>query len=186
MIVQTDVYTTSIRISAVLASDLSSKAISWFGAGKFSHIDVLLPDGWYYGARSDDPLGYGKGVQKRPPRYLDDMRIRKQWIIEVPCTAHEAAMFYEFLYAQDDKKYDFSAIFGFATGRNWREDDSWFCSELATAAGCYAGILADVEANKVTPGMCATLYQQAAYARGGKLSCPGPYVPSTERLPLAA
>ena len=32
------------------------------------------------------------------------------------------------------KPYDFTALFGLALDRNWREDDSWFCSELVAAA----------------------------------------------------
>lgn len=41
-----------------------------------------------------------------------------------------------FAYAQTQigKKYDFSALFGFALDRNWRDTSKWFCSELVAAS----------------------------------------------------
>jgi uncharacterized protein YycO len=41
---------------------------------------------------------------------------------------------------QEGKRYDWTAILGLATNRNWREDDSWFCSELVAYSFEQAGI----------------------------------------------
>jgi hypothetical protein len=180
-----DIFTHSVRVSAVAATEPSSKGIEWFGGGGWSHIDIMLDDGYYFGARSDELAGCDAGVQVRPPWYLDEAKVETQWIIEIPCTAEEHRKWYEFLEKQEGKPYDSRAIWGFVFGRDWREDDSWFCSELATAVGEYSGILARLQArvSKVNPGFCAGLYQQTAYCRGGKPSCPHAYLPV---LPLAA
>lgn len=37
------------------------------------------------------------------------------------------------LKAQLGKKYDWTALLSWVVRRNWQEDDSWFCSELAEA-----------------------------------------------------
>ena len=62
--------------------------------------------------------------------------------------------FYAFLKTQIGKPYDHSAILGFALDRDWRQSDSWFCSELVAAAlekaGYFSFCLA-APANKITP-----------------------------------
>lgn len=66
----------------------------------------------------------------------------------------QSRAFYRFLRAQVGKPYDHSAIWGFASGRDWREDDSWICSELQAAALEHAGIVPNqlyLAANKITP-----------------------------------
>jgi len=64
--------------------------------------------------------------------------------------------FYSFLMSQIDKPYDKMAILGFIVGRNWKETDSWICSELQAAALEHAGICKFyVAANKISPDSLA-------------------------------
>jgi hypothetical protein len=143
-----------IRLQFVLGHALASAAIAWFSAGHFSHVDAVMPSGALLGSRSDGPGGTPKGVYARPAAY-EPWKLVVQ--INVPCTKTQEKKFYAFLRAQVGKPYDHTAIFAFAVNRNWRDDDSWFCSELITAAMEKAKIVPELylAANKVTPVACA-------------------------------
>lgn len=164
----------SIHLQFVLEDCLSSKVISWFSAGHFSHVDCII----YYpeivliglvGARSDRirtaSQSYPPGVHLRPFNYA-------KWIhravMEVPCTEEQKSRYHQFLYDQLGKPYDFSAIWGFLFNRDWRAPDSWICSELQCAAGEASGILPPLflPANKITPVACAVAFS----AVGGKIN----------------
>lgn len=55
--------------------------------------------------------------------------------------------------SQIGKKYDWTALIGFMLRRDWQEDDSWFCSELAAWAFQQAGtpLLRPEALHRVTP-----------------------------------
>jgi hypothetical protein len=127
----------------VLGSGISSRSIAWFSAGHFSHVDAVMPGGYLLGARSDRVGHRPPGVQVRPPAY-ETWKERVVMSLEVQET--KARAFFAFLNGQIGKPYDKTAIFGFAAGRDWREEDSWFCSELQTAA---------IEAANITPALYA-------------------------------
>lgn len=154
----------SITLQFVCEDALSSKAIAWFGAGHFSHVDCVLPDGTLLGARNDVTGGKPVGVQIRPPGY-DKFSTLVQ--IEVPCTEAQAKKYYAFLNAQLGKPYDSEAIYAFVVDRDWREPDSWICSELQSAAGEASGILTPLylDTDKITPVACALVFS----AVGGKV-----------------
>jgi hypothetical protein len=143
-----------IRLQFVRGGALSSAAIAWFGSGDFSHVDAVMPSGSLLGARSNRVGGAPPGVWARPAAY-EPWKLVVQ--INVPCTQEQEKKFYAFLRAQVSKPYDHTAIFAFAVNRDWREDDSWFCSELITAAMEKAKIVPPLylAANKVTPVACA-------------------------------
>ena len=71
----------------------------------------------------------------------------------MPASAAQESRYYGFLSRQIGKPYDKTAIWGFALGRDWRERDSWICSELQAAAAEYAGIFGELYSpvNKITP-----------------------------------
>jgi uncharacterized protein YycO len=151
-----------IRLQFVLGTGLASKAIAWFSAGKFSHVDTILESGMLLGARSDFVGGEPPGVRVRPQGY-------EKWDLQVVMTMavnpRLEELYYEFLNKQLGKPYDKTAIWGFAAGRDWREDDSWFCSELC-ASGLEETTVLPVlytPRNKVTPAALAT----AVSAAGG-------------------
>lgn len=111
-----------IRLQFSTESGILSEIIRTFDHGWCSHVDAILPDNTLLGARSDG------GVQIRPPNYTKFTRTQ---IVSIPI---DDKPFLEFLHAQVGKPYDSTAIFAFAFDRDWREDDSWFCSELQAAA----------------------------------------------------
>lgn len=146
----------SIRLQFSRQADPISSAIAWFTQGDLSHVDAVLPSGSLLGARSDKVGGIRPGVRMRPPHYTE-------WALtvtfEIPCTEAQALDFWGFLYNQIGKPYDTSAIWGFVFGRDWREQDSWICSELQAAALEHAGIAQPLylTANKISPNSLCLL-----------------------------
>jgi uncharacterized protein YycO len=136
---------------------LSSRAIAWFSAGHFSHVDAVLPDGRLLGARDDHVGGQPPGVRIRPPNYV---KWSRRVVMKVPASAEQTYKFYAFLRDQLGKPYDSEAIWAFAFNRDWRAPDSWICSELQSAAGEYSGLMPRLylAANKITPVACALAF----------------------------
>jgi hypothetical protein len=127
-----------------------SDVIAWFDHGHFSHVDCVMPDGTLLGARSDRYKDIKAGVQKRPRDYA---KFALVVTLAVEASPDQESKFYEFLYAQIGKSYDHAAIWGFAFDRDWRQLDSWICSELIAAALEFAGIVHALylSANKIAP-----------------------------------
>jgi uncharacterized protein YycO len=120
-----------VTIQLVTEDSFASKLIRYFTNSEFSHVDLVMPDGGLLGARLDG------GVQIRPDNYAKFTKLAR-FNIDLP--ADTAAKLFIFATAQVGKKYDSSGIINFFTqNRNWREDDSWFCSELIAAAFEHAG-----------------------------------------------
>lgn len=125
-----------IKLRFTREADLFSDIIAWFTQGKYSHVDCILPDGRALGARSDKVGNHAAGVWARPANYA---RFAVETVLELSMTTEEETRFYEFLKEQTGKPYDHIAIWGFIVGRQWREEDSWICSELIAAALEYSG-----------------------------------------------
>ena len=142
--------TESIKLQFVRENDLASRVIAWFSAGHFSHVDTVLDDGQLLGARDDSVGGKPPGVQIRPPGYAHFV---VRVVMAVPVTAEQKAAYLAFLCDQVGKPYDTEAIWAFLFNRNWREADSWICSELAAAGAEHAEIVPRLylAANKITP-----------------------------------
>lgn len=144
----------SMLITLLFSSgnDLSAGFIRWFGRGSpFSHVDVVWPDGRLFGARSDKIGGAQAGVQFRDSSYTDGLSVMRL-SLSAPEEVRQA--FYNFLLDQEGKPYDMTGIFAFVLDRDWQEDDSWFCSELITAALVQCGYFPYPLAaphNKITP-----------------------------------
>lgn len=112
-----------------------------------SHVEALMPDGTLLGAH------YDGGVMARPHDY-DAGRFTREEYREIAASPDETARFHDFLRAQIGKPYDVTAIAAFVLGRDWREQDSWFCSELIGAALAECGYFAHELAtsfNHITP-----------------------------------
>jgi hypothetical protein len=139
-----------LHLQFVAERALGSEAIGWFSAGHLSHVDAVLPDGMLLGARSDRVGGRPPGVWARPPGYL---RFSRRALATLPASDEQYALWLAFLDAQRGKPYDWRAIWGFVFGRNWREEDSWICSELQARALEVAGLIPPLylAANKITP-----------------------------------
>jgi hypothetical protein len=145
-----------IKLQFVLGAGLSSRAIAWFSAGHFSHVDAVLPDGRLLGARSDVICHIPPGVQIRPAFYE---KWKERVVMCLNVSPEKEKAFTLFLKQQLFKPYDSTAIWGFLAGRDWRDDRKWFCSELQTAALEIAGISPELYTprNKVTPAALATV-----------------------------
>ena len=146
-----------ITLQFVGSSALSSLFIELKGGGPYSHVDIVLLDGMLLGARSDSVGGQPPGVRIRPPDYEDWEHVAQ---IAIDCTPAQEALAYDFAHTQLGKPYDNTAIIGFIFNRNWREDDSWICSELAIAMIEVAEVFKyapAVPVNKVDPCMAFAL-----------------------------
>lgn len=123
----------SLQFQLVAGAGISSRAIGYFGGGFYSHVDIVWPDGRLFGARSDvikvNGLTYPAGAQFRPQNY-EVWRARTR--IDIPCTFMQRNRALEWALHQEGKPYDKRAILGFASGRDWRTEGEWFCSEMAS------------------------------------------------------
>jgi hypothetical protein len=141
-----------ITLQFASGSDFGARSIEWFSHGSsFSHVDTVVPGGRLFGARSDSVGGAPPGCQYRDPSYVGNSAVFR---VGLSMTADQERAYYSFLYAQTGKPYDKKAIWGFILGRNWREDDSWICSELVAAGlekcGYFPWPLANA-VNKIDP-----------------------------------
>lgn len=137
-----------ITIRFVTCNDPISAAIRAAEYGFWaSHAEALMPDGTLLGAHAEG------GVLARPHDY-DKGQFTKEQYVNLNISDDLANKFYNFLKLQLGKPYDLTAIAAFIVGRNWREQDSWFCSELQAAAlencGYFSNPLA-TEVNHITP-----------------------------------
>lgn len=125
--------------------DPASLAIKLFERGWAAHVDAVMPDGTLLGAR------FSGGVAIRPPNYITATKVER---VSLNTTQQEEDDFYAFLKTQLGKPYDVKAIAAFAVERDWREPDSWFCSELQARAlevcGFFPRPLANA-VNEITP-----------------------------------
>lgn len=113
-----------ITLQFVSELGLGGLFIQWYGHSAYSHVDCVMPDGHLLGARI---IG---GVQIRPKTYGTFTRFLR---VNIPASPTTTDAYLAALKAEVGKPYDATAILGFVTGRNWREPDSWFCSELLAA-----------------------------------------------------
>lgn len=122
---------------------ISSWAIRWFTWSEWSHVDLVLRDGRFLGARIDG------GVRIRPHDYITPSVFRYAYV-EVP----DPRRIYGWATSQIGKPYDWRAIAGFLPRANWHNPHAWFCSELVAGAFEQARQpIIDAETSRVTPQM---------------------------------
>lgn len=156
--------TSAIQFQFSTDGTLSSAVICWFGGGAplgVSHVDTVVDEvglpwvvekapkvqvDWLLGARLSG------GIQVRSPDYA---KFTRRILVTVPAEPAQVATFWQFQAAQIGKPYDWRSIAGFAIGRDWREPDSWMCSELEARSLEVAGIVPRLFApdSKITPEM---------------------------------
>lgn len=123
----------AIQLRFVRHHDLPSFLIGTFQDGFWAtHVETVMPDGHYLGAR------FRGGVLSRPSNY-DKGKIAREEFVSVNCSQLELDAYYTFLNDQLNKPYDFTAILGMVTHRDWQKPDRWFCSELEAAGFCACG-----------------------------------------------
>lgn len=121
-----------------------SAAIRWATFSEFSHVEFALPEG-YLGAHADG------GVLLR---HFDYDPSPKFAFARIECGETTTRNVIQIARAQIGKPYDMTAIVGLFFNRDWRQPDSWFCSELVEycfdAADC--ALLDDHKHyNRITP-----------------------------------
>ena len=108
-----------------------------------------MPDGNLLGARSDEMEGVAAGVQIRTPDYADFSAIKH--VVLPTIVECEGRIL---ISPSRHKLASHTIILGFALDRDWRQSDSWFCSELVAAAlekARYFSFCLAAPANKITP-----------------------------------
>lgn len=163
-----------IRIRFVTGNDFISNAIrAGERDGWATHCEAVMPDGTLLGAHLDGgvmarPTGYDKGTRTRELIVIIDPTLpitllSSSKAMPLPYSgsitlnmnpgAEIEDKFHAFLRAQLGKPYDMTAIAGLALNRDWREPDSWFCSELQAAALEACGYLPRLSAadNHISP-----------------------------------
>lgn len=146
----------TITAQLVRGRDFTSALIGWFGAGYYSHIDVITPMGLLRGARSDHIGGMPPGVFDRPQNYEKWARCTR-FTFDVSATQYQK--FWQYSDMQLRKPYDTHGLIeSFVFGRNWRDDDRWWCSELFAMTGerAWCWTIPD-EKTRVTPGDCVDI-----------------------------
>jgi hypothetical protein len=131
----------TIKLQFSTSTEASSALICRISHSPFSHVDVVLPDtdahpGALLGA-SNSPAalvleGNPNGVAIRPPNY-QPFKVKNIAVLE--STPDVEAKFYANLRSQLGEPFDEKALHAFLdgrpfTGRDWRDADAWFCSEL--------------------------------------------------------
>lgn len=128
----------------------ASWLISFFGGGGWSHVDIVGPDGRYWGARSDVIGGQPAGFWPRPCDYEQP---KKLLLLRLLVTADEYALFWQKAESIKGDLYNKDAIYGFAADRHWSHKQQYFCSQASVWLKEEAGISHKVDDDaKVTPG----------------------------------
>ena len=149
---------------------LISRVIGYFGAGYYSHIDVRTPQGYYRGAfeneRTVRGIWYPPGYEDRPEAYYGPALRVTDYTIDVSVGQWEE--YWRASNAKLHKPYDYRGLWEtFVEGRQWRDNDSWWCSE-AVADNLEQGyIITDLPSvmKAVEPGDCVFMF----CARGARI-----------------
>lgn len=145
-----------------------SRLIRYFTIGPYSHVDVLGPDGRWWGARSDKCGGEPRGFWPRPADYDPD----PVQLFTIRVTSEQHAYFWFRLYSLKTLPYDWVALVAMGFPRIARLLKRWrrgvFCSDAQTLCCRYARIFGKMfeKADTVTP----TEFALMLCARGAKIS----------------
>ena len=119
----------------------TSWAIRKFTWSDWSHVDFVLANGKFLGARLDG------GVLVREHDYLVPSKFRYTYV-----EVENARKVMGWACSQIGKPYDWKAIAGFLPREDWHDPGHWFCSELAAAAFERMGNpIVDRRASRITP-----------------------------------
>lgn len=137
-----------MKLRFVEGGGWDSKIIRWDTRCRWSHVEAFW-DPYTVGAMLNG------GVKKRT---LDDssyFRATAYQVVEIAADPAAERIFWNFIWSQVGRPYDWRAIASFGLGsRDWALDDSWFCSELQVRALQLAGILnlpLDIPVCRITP-----------------------------------
>ena len=141
-----------LKLRFVTETDIISQSVAWFQGGSlWSHVEFILPDGTFLGARASG------GIQIRAADYIKPNKIKRQREYAIPISEDSLESILSFGLSQIGKSYDFTDILGIAAHTSWHNSNEWICSEFVTACCLKGGlILLNVEPEfvfKITPEM---------------------------------
>ena len=143
----------TLTLQFVSTRGLIPRIIRTWTNSDICHVDAVLKDGRLLGSQLHEKDG--DGVLIRDANYEE---FTKKFEVQIDVTQEQYELYWKFLYSQLGKPYDNMAILGLVIHRDWRETNSWFCSELIAAALEYAGILKiPIEVNWVDPQTLRTI-----------------------------
>jgi hypothetical protein len=154
----------SVRLRLVRGMGWDSKFIEWGSRSCFSHAELINAAGTKtFGAQLKGGVRF---------RYVTDRCYRnvERWEIwEIPTTLLQNREIAEFIGKTNGLPYDWKAIVSFALGeRDWREPDSWFCSEwymrMLEVAGV-AKVPAEEPVDRIDPGDLYLIVSQISGAK---------------------
>jgi uncharacterized protein YycO len=138
-----------IKLRFVQGGQIDSKVIRWDTRCLWSHVECMWTDKTTFGAM----LKGGVCERLLSNRNYKDVTATEVW--EIQCSAGQENAFHDWMRRQNGKPYDWRAILSFGLGsRDWRAEDSWFCSELVSRALEVAELLKlpkDIPVNRITP-----------------------------------
>lgn len=118
-----------MRLLFVTSPGIVSPIIRAFEGGSASHVGVVLD-----GCVMDATLKHGTQLWT-----MDEFLSRHTVVDDVEFQVPDESLARWFAYKQLGKPYDWTGLLGFLLWRDWSEDDSWYCSELAMAAAMTGG-----------------------------------------------
>lgn len=118
--------------------------IRWLTGSQWSHCAIVSDDG-VMAVEATWPRVRMVPVEKIMRAHT------KNLVIDIPCA--NPALAFDHAMDQVGKPYDLTALIGWLSGRDWQEEDSWFCSELVAFAFAQAGspLFRDGTMSRVTP-----------------------------------
>ena len=123
----------TLKMRFISPGDFSSGIIEFFeGGSQWSHIEFILEDGSYLGARDNG------GIQIRPVDYVKSPAREKRY--GIPVTDEMYNNIINFAKSKIDTSYNMEDIFGIALHRDWNDPKKYICSEFVAACCAQAGL----------------------------------------------
>lgn len=123
----------ALNLRFVSGNNLIARAIKWWeGEDAWNHVEVVMPDGRYLGAR------WGTGVDYAEPGYDLAPHVVEEFL-HLPLTAAELDAALAFAVSRVGWGYDWRGDAGFVARANWTMPGRLFCSryvqQISVAAG---------------------------------------------------
>lgn len=132
-----------MRIMLCRSEKIGSRIIRWMTGSVWSHAALIADDG-----RAIEAVW--PRVRMTTPAKIANSHTAYTFV-DIYCQNEQLALDHAF--DQIGRPYDITALFGWLTGRDWQEEDSWFCSELVAWAFAQGGspLFREGTLSRVTP-----------------------------------
>lgn len=126
--------------------------IGYWGGGYWSHVDIIDPQGQWWGARSDAVGGQPPGFWPRPATYETD--VKDLLILRLSVTPVQLSSFWDAAESIKGDPYNTSGILGFALDNGLSQEGAYFCSQASAMLKVTSHMMGPLHQrlSKVTPG----------------------------------